>query len=48
MRAIKKIFNFNDVVARDIPAQTLNKNIEFSLINVITRAGVLGFKIWIY
>jgi ribosomal protein S3 len=45
MRSVKRIFNFNDVVARDIPAQTLNKSIDFSLTEVISRAGILGFKI---
>jgi hypothetical protein len=48
MRAVKKIYSFNRYKGKEIPIQTLNLKVDYSLTQSYTFAGVLGIKVWIY
>jgi len=45
MRAVKKIYSFSFIDARQVPIQTLNIPVDYSLTESYTFAGVLGIKV---
>lgn len=47
MRAVKKIYSFSHYKGKQVPIQTLNKDVSYSLSEAYTYAGVLGIKVWI-
>lgn len=47
MRAIKKVYSFSYYKGKQVPVQTLNVPVDYSLSEAYTFAGVLGIKVWI-
>jgi ribosomal protein S3 len=47
MRAVKKVYSFSHYKGKQVPVQTLNLPIDYSLTEAYTFAGVLGIKVWI-
>ena len=47
MRAVKKIYSFSYYKGKQVPIQTLNIPVDYSLAESYTFAGVLGIKVWI-
>lgn len=45
MRAVKKIYSFSKFKGKEIPIQTLNLDVNYSLVHCKTFAGVLGIKV---
>jgi hypothetical protein len=45
MRAVKKIYSFSHYKGKQVPIQTLSKNVSYSLAEAYTYAGVLGIKV---
>lgn len=45
MRAVKKIYSFSHYKGKQVPIQTLSRDVSYSLSEAYTYAGVLGIKV---
>lgn len=48
MRALKQNYYFSNLQGKMVPTQTLSVDVDYSLAESRTVAGILGVKVWIY